>query len=447
MKKQRNTFYLVIPFFVTLGLLTVLSFCIPLRPTKSMLEKRELQPFPEFSWEALVSGSYFDDISLWFSDTFPGREGWIDAAARIGSLHGISEITIQGDLPMPETVPQIPEEPELPVTESTEARETEETREETTAPTEETWGGVDAGHDAEIQLGAVIQIGDTAFNYQGFSQFESGHYARSLSNLQSLLKDEGIRVVSAPAPTSVAVMVEEEYLEAMNCASQDEIIRYMHSQLTDGVIPVDTFKALVEHNDEYIYFRTDHHWTALGAYYSYRAICQALGYVPAELDTFEVWDQGEFSGSLAYQCARPQKLRNDRVDAYIPKGDIEHIVYDQRGFGTERPLLQDMREREINTKYLTFIWSDNPMSEITNNSLPDGPSCILVKDSFGNCLAPFLTQNYHKVYVVDYRKFNLMKLDALAKKYQVDDIIFTPYVTATQSVLGNQMIASLCNYY
>ena len=225
------------------------------------------------------------------------------------------------------------------------------------------------------------------------------------------------------------------------------MIRYMHEQMNEEVVKVDTFRALVEHNDEYIYFRTDHHWTALGAYYSYRAICEALGMVPAELDTFEVWDQGEFSGSLAYQCARPQKLRNDRVDAYIPQGEITHIVYDNNGFGTERPLLQDMTERELNTKYLTFIWSDNPLSEITNDSLPDGPSCILVKDSFGNCLAPFLTQNYHKVYVVDYRKFNQMKLDALAKKLKVDDIIFTPYVTATQSVLGNQMIASQCNYY
>ena len=67
----------VIPFFIVLGVLTVASFIIPLRPTVSHIEKRNLAEFPEFSMEALTSGDYFDDISTWFSDTFPGREGWL----------------------------------------------------------------------------------------------------------------------------------------------------------------------------------------------------------------------------------------------------------------------------------------------------------------------------------------------------------------------------------
>ena len=449
-KKHRSGLRLVIPFFVVLGLMTALSFCIPLRPRRSMLEKRDLAAFPEFTWEALASGSYFDDITTWFSDTFPGREGWIDLSTRISALHGFSDITIQGDIPMESPPSQVT----LPTVATTEPSETvagtEEVQTETAETTEPTiphWGGVDAGHGAEIELGAVIQIGDTAFNYQGFSETESKHYAKALNHLAEQLKEQGTRVVSAPAPTSVAIMIEPEYLEALKCADQNEIIRFMHEQLDPGVVGVDTFHALLPHNDEYIYFRTDHHWTALGAYYSYRAICDSLGYVPAELESFEVWDQGEFSGTLAYKCARPQKLRNDVVYAYIPQGDITHVVYDNSGFGTERPLLQDMREREINTKYLTFIWSDNPLSVITNDSIPDAPNCILVKDSFGNCLAPFLTQNYHKVFVVDYRKFHQMPLAELAKKNDVDDVIFSPYVTATQSMLGTKMMSSLCGIY
>ena len=67
----------VIPFFLVLTILTVVSFIIPLRPTESYSEKRELAKFPEFSLSSLADGSYFGDISLWFSDTFPGREDWI----------------------------------------------------------------------------------------------------------------------------------------------------------------------------------------------------------------------------------------------------------------------------------------------------------------------------------------------------------------------------------
>ena len=69
--KQDTGIRLVIPFLVVLAVLTVVSFIIPLRPTQSQMEKRNLAQFPEFSWEALAEGSYFDDITTWFSDTFP----------------------------------------------------------------------------------------------------------------------------------------------------------------------------------------------------------------------------------------------------------------------------------------------------------------------------------------------------------------------------------------
>ena len=100
-----------VPFFVTLGILTVVSFLLPLRPQRSYAEKRELARFPEFSFSALVSGDYFDGISLWFSDTFPGREQWITLAQYDDSLYGYSDIYIQGDIPVTETVPVILENP------------------------------------------------------------------------------------------------------------------------------------------------------------------------------------------------------------------------------------------------------------------------------------------------------------------------------------------------
>ena len=82
-----------------LGLIAIISFLIPIRPTVSYLEKRELAKFPEFSVKALLSGDYFDDITLWYSDTFPGREEWIQVANYTESFHGYSEISIEGTLP------------------------------------------------------------------------------------------------------------------------------------------------------------------------------------------------------------------------------------------------------------------------------------------------------------------------------------------------------------
>ena len=70
-KNDRKT---AAPFFAVLAMLTVISFILPLRPSESLVEKRRLAQFPAFSADALWSGDYFDDISLWFSDTFPGRD-------------------------------------------------------------------------------------------------------------------------------------------------------------------------------------------------------------------------------------------------------------------------------------------------------------------------------------------------------------------------------------
>lgn len=444
--KQNSGIRLVIPFLVVLGLLTVVSFIIPLRPTQSQMEKRNLAQFPEFSWEALTDGSYFDDITTWFSDTFPGREEWLTLSSHISSLHGYSEIAIAGDLPVTETIPDIPEVdgPSQP-SEPAAAAVTEDTEEETTAPTETTWGGVDAGDDAVIEMGesAVIQIGDSAFNSVGFSQRYSDRYAETLSAFADAMEEKGVRVVSAPAPTAVGILIEQEYLEKLNCADQNAMIQYMHSQMNDKVVKVDTYAALVAHNSEYIYFRTDHHWTARGAYYAYAAICEALGYEAAPLDSFEEWDQGEFEGSLYWKASNPRKLKLDTLIAYVPQGDIEMTIYNNSNYGREGELIQDMTDREINAKYSAFICSDNPLTEITNNSLPDGPSCILVKDSFGNCLAPFLTQNYYKVYVVDYRKYGQTTLKWFIETHEVDDVIYAPYVIATQAVDGTAMIADL----
>ncbi len=450
-KKADTGFKLVIPFFLALTVLTIVSFVIPLRPTQSYTEKRNLAEFPDFSVEALVSGSYFDDITDWFSDTFPGRESWISLSDYISGLHGHSEITIQGDIPVGDDFPmELPEEPAPSEPSSTEQTISSDSTEpaaedqEETEPLEEDWGGVEMNTDDLIRVNSVIQIGDSAFSGLGFSANESARYTKTISTFADKMAEKGVRVVSAPPPTAIGIMVEEEYLEMLRSVSQQETLSYMHSPMSSNVLAVDTVSALLAHNDEYIYFRTDHHWTALGAYYSYEAVCKALGYTPAPLDSFEEWDQGEFKGSLYGKAGRPGKLRLDNLMAYVPQGDIHMQVYDKAGKGYELPMLADTTQRDTNAKYLTFLSSDHALCEITNNSLPDGPSCIVVKDSYGNCFAPFLTQNYHKVYAIDYRKFSWMKLQKFVDEYDIDDVIFMPYMTATQSSLGNDFLEKLC---
>ena len=139
-------FWKVLPFFLVLGMLTVASFVISLRPTVSYAEKRELAKFPEFTLPRLADGSYFDEITTWFSDTFPGRETWLEVADYTASLHGYSSISFASDFVVSDSGQtdtsgdssnQVPTRPPTePTQDTTPTEDTEPTEEQPTQPTE-----------------------------------------------------------------------------------------------------------------------------------------------------------------------------------------------------------------------------------------------------------------------------------------------------------------------
>ena len=349
-------------------------------------------------------------------------------------------------LRVPEVPPAyIPPETSAPPVQIEQPEETEprETVPEETVPEETRWKGVDAG-EVEIMLTeTAIQIGDAVYSAQGFSQVESDNYITHINSFREAVADKGVRVISAPPPTAIGILIEEEYLEQLRCVSQEKILNYMHSGMHEDIVKVDTVNALIAHNDEYIYFRTDHHWTALGAYYAYEAVCKALDMEPARLEDFEEIDTGEFHGSLSGRARQSYRLRWDNVIAYVPPGNIIHSVYGGEGSGVERQIITDTSNWEKNAKYSAF-GTDYHMTHSYNADLPEGKNILVVKDSFGNCFVPYLTQNYQNVYAIDYRKFYAMPLTHFVEQYEIDDVLFMPYITATQSIAGNNCINGVC---
>ena len=90
-RKKNKVRAVIVSFFVLLFVVATVALYMPLRPTYSEAEKRELTDFPEFSVQALLDGSYFDGISTWYSDTFPFREIFINANSKIKSFYGIGD--------------------------------------------------------------------------------------------------------------------------------------------------------------------------------------------------------------------------------------------------------------------------------------------------------------------------------------------------------------------
>lgn len=431
-------------FFVVLGLVTALAWVLPLRPTMSEKEKRELEKFPEFSLSTMADGSYFRQIGLWFSDTFPGRDLWIRAAQAIDRLHGSSDIVIYGQLNAGDMVPVVPETPtELTVTpaaetpaptpepepEGTASQETETPVPETPTPEtptpEPTWGGIVIDQEDLVSIGATVQIGDRVFNYPGFSQYYADMYAASLNRAAELL-DGKARVFNVFVLNGMSLLLPRDFRESLGCALGEDVLEYVFSQTSDKVYDVDTYNSLLPHNGEYIYFRTDHHWTALGAYYAYVEWAKMAGVEPVSLDEYEEVVQEPFQGSLFYQANQSSKLRADQVYGYVPPGDVHLYIVngaaDSVNFrGYEEDLIKQIHGGD---KYLCFLTGDLPLCTFINNDITDGSACLIVKNSDGNPFCYYFTQHYQYVYVLDYRKYFQRSLTNFVDYYDVDDVIF-----------------------
>ncbi len=105
---RRGALVKSILFFGTLVVLMVVSLLIPLRPSFSAQEKRELTPFPQVSFGSLLSGELFRGIDDWFADTLPGRDSWLGLNQKISGLYGIKTVEITGEIKKGDDIPDAP---------------------------------------------------------------------------------------------------------------------------------------------------------------------------------------------------------------------------------------------------------------------------------------------------------------------------------------------------
>jgi hypothetical protein len=214
------------------------------------------------------------------------------------------------------------------------------------------------------------------------------------------------------APTSIGIMLTDEAQEELGVSSQKEAVAYAISSIEKAnskVKCINVCQNLVNHNDEYIYFRTDHHWTALGAYYAYEEFCKAKGIKPTPVSDYETMEFPDFLGTLYSGSGQASALGDnpDTVIAYIPKAtnDMTFIGHDNVEYTWN--VIEDVSDWEANSKYNCFIGGDEPFATIENPNKTDGSACVIVKESFGNAFVPFLVDHYQYTYVVDHRYLSI----------------------------------------
>ena len=410
-------------FFAVFFAAAVFSLALPLRPTYSNSEKRELEKFPKFSAGQLVSGQYFAKINLWFSDTFPFRDFLVDFNTKIHTLFGYTATQIHGDVEEGDEIPDAspPAEPSQ-TPESSDPTPAEPVPAEPPAPVTQT-------------LGALLIHGDTAYEYYNFVQSVADNYAGVISRAGDMMADRAA-VYDIVVPNSMGITAPDEITAGINTSDQRKAIDYMYSRMSANVRTVGVFDALKARREEYLYFRTDHHWTALGAYYTYCELMNKKGIPPLPLESYTPMEFPGYLGTFYSESGKLPQLeaRPDSVFAYMPtQTNIIHTIV-KGGGAADYPIVSDVSASPY--KYLTFIRGDHPFGTIQNPALSDGSACIVVKESYGNAMIPFLVPHYQYIYVVDYRYFSTVDergLVQLRDETGAQDIIFVNNISATRS--------------
>ena len=440
-------------FFVLLFSCFILSLIIPLRPKYSESEKRELAKFPKFTFTALVSGKYFDGINSWYSDTFPLREKLTDINAFFTGLYGKSDVRIQGDVETGDDIPEShPDDSSGTASDTSSAASSAESSEpskadgtssaSSSAPSEAPKPQTPAQTQTTQTLGALLINGDTAYEYYNFVRGTADLYTSAINRAGTLLAGK-TNVYDMIVPTSMGITAPDNVVATINTSDQKKAINYMYSGMgKSGVKTVSIYDTLKARRNEYIFFRTDHHWTALGAYYAYCDFIKATGGTPAALDSFIVHQFPNYLGSFYTSSKKlPQLAANpDTVFAYQPKEtNSMQIYFSVGGPAKTEPIISDMTN--VSSKYLTFIKGDRPFSIINNPAKNDGSVCVLVKESFGNAFAPLLVPNYQTVYIVDYRYFSgtvfggktYNSIPQLCIDVKAKDLLFLNNISATRN--------------
>ena len=110
----------------------------------------------------------------------------------------------------------------------------------------------------------------------------------------------------------------------------------------------------------------------------------------------------------------------------------------------ESSSLYDRSYLEKKDKYSAFLGGNQPLCVIRNENIKDGGKLLLIRDSYADSLAPFLTQSFHNVYALDYRKFRESSVAEMVEKYDIDYVIVMPYITAIQDSQGPGMLRKVC---
>ncbi|MDR2654938.1 MAG: hypothetical protein LBC56_02560 [Oscillospiraceae bacterium] len=374
--KNKNIFFFAVfmIFWLTLIIWNILT------PTKAFSENenRGLKQFPEYSWKRLVENEFAMDIDTFVNDQFIGRDGWISLQTGLDYLTGkreVNDVFICGDRLMAD----------LP------------------APNSRQTGYIEA-------------------NIQGIKDF-AGKY--SLPSYFMLVPG--------------ASEIQKELLPyTAQPWDQGAFIGMVNSAVAPFTEVIDVLSVLAAHKDEYIFYRTDHHWTSYGAFLAYREFCGAAGLPAKYQEEFSITAVSpDFWGTLDSKCGFRGKIQADTIEIYNTGSINKFTIFD----GKENREFSSIYFDEYLSKKDKYSYIFGPLQPAITfeTGSQSGKSLLIFKDSYAHSLAPMLARDYEKITLIDLRSL-VVDLEELVSPADYDAVL---YLYSTETFSQNLVTSKL----
>ena len=468
----------------------------------SEIEQRPLKSFPVFTVDRLLKGDFTTELVEYFSDSVPMRDAFKNIAGRITALRGIagrddiviidpgtaektpentftiddadsivippvrtprptqtpaSDPTPGTDTPSvstptetaaPASPTQTPtEEPTatpIPTPESTPTQaETPAPSSQTAAPTQTP--APTGSTNSDISLfgdQGLVMVGARIMELFGGRKDIAARYALNMEAYKKSWGDS-VNVYSMVIPVASGFYCPESV-----STSREEmigIIDIVETLAGGGVINVNVFNTLDAHKSEYTYLRTDHHWSMLGAYYAWCELAAAAGLEAYGLDSgaYTAAKKENYLGSLYGYSGSHPLLRDNPDTFYYYKPNNKYTVTDTFSNGGTRTYTNLFHEDFTSSYYGMLLGSDDLITEVLTD-VENGRIALLVKDSFGKALLPYMATVFEKIYVVDPRYFEGDLIQFAADKGATDVIFATcAFQVSTSYPVGNTYVDRL----
>ena len=433
---------------VLIGIVGLLAFVLP-KPESSEFEGRELADMPTITLQALLSGEYTEQVDAFYSDTFPFRDLFVELAAQYNALKGFNadDVTLHGAIPV---VPDEPESSAAPPLASSEQAPSETASSQAPSSSEQPSssqpssssqadGAIES--DGEMKEGLFI-IGDRAMSLFGTDGKEGKRYAGVVTGYQEQFGSD-VKIYNLVVPTQSEFYLPKKY--ASFSRSQKANIDLIYENLGPTIVPIrSAYDELAAHTGEYLYFRTDHHWTPLAAYYAYVGFCRDAGLTAVPLESMTTARKENFLGSLFRLTQEPKlKASPDYMDYFMVPTTVSGELYKKGARNTPYKAPVYAESAKGSNTYSLFLGGDWPLFVIKSGA-GTGRSIAVVKESFGNAFAPYLASHYDTVYVVDQRYFE-KDFDQFIKDNGIKEVLFVNNIFAANTTVQINWIKNL-NY-